>query len=108
MFSSTNPGVVQIFYDEQNTTTVPTLAEASERYMDSLSAGDIRTKKSYKWTNSDPLDLQYTPIANYASYQPAAFKIFTNNTNFGSSVAATDYCEVEGYYRFQFRDLVGV
>jgi hypothetical protein len=52
------------------------------------------------------LDLEYTAITS--SVTPVTFKTYTNNANFGSSIVATDYCEVEGAVRFQFRGLLGV
>jgi hypothetical protein len=105
LFSSTNPGVIQCWFDEQST-AVPTLVEAEERYISSVSAGAVESKPRWRWTCSDPKDLQYQPIGT--SYVPVTFKFFTNNANFGSSIVATDYFEIESRFRMQFRGLLGV
>jgi len=105
MFSSTNPGVLQVWYDEKSQ-SAPTLVEANERYILAENASAIDKRPSLKWTASDPLDLQYTAIAT--SVTPVTFKVYTDNANFGSSAVATDYCELEGSLRFQFRGLFGI
>lgn len=105
MFSSNNPGVLQFWFDEKSASN-PTLVEAAERYVMSINASDITSKKFLTWTARDPLDLEYTAITS--SVTPVTFKTYTNNANFGSSIVATDYCEVEGAVRFQFRGLLGV
>jgi hypothetical protein len=101
-FSSTNPGLLQLWFDEKST-TVPTLAEAAERATKSLSACDIEPT-SMSWTNSDTLDLQYYAIGT--AYTPVTFKVYTNNANFGSSIVATDYMEIVPVARVQFRGLL--
>ncbi len=105
MFSSTNPGVMQFWFDEKSNAT-PTLVEAAERYILSVSASDTKGSHQLLWTARDPLDLEYTAIST--SVTPVTFKSYTSNANFGSSIVATDYCEVEGHIRFQFRGLLGV
>jgi len=106
LFSSTNPGVLQFWVDEQSS-AVPTLAEANERAVLICSAAAVDKALSLKWVAADPLDLQYTPIA-ITNIVPSTFKVFTNNANFGSSIVATDYLEVEPVFQFQFRGLLGV
>jgi len=105
LFSSTNPGVLQIWIDEKSTVT-PTLAEANERAVLTPSASGTSLSPVLKWVAADPLDLQYSALSS--SPQPATFKVFTNNANFGSSIVATDYLEVEPAFQFQFRGLLGV
>jgi hypothetical protein len=105
MFSSNNPGVLQFWFDEKSSSN-PTLVEAAERYVLSINASDITSRKSLMWTAVDPIDLQFTDINT--SVTPVTFKTYTSNANFGSSIVATDYCEVEGAVRFQFRGLQGI
>lgn len=105
MFSATNPGVIQAWYDEKSASN-PTAAEATERYILSVNASDIEGKHQLCWTNSDPLDLQYTAIGS--SVTPVTFKWYTSNSTYGSSIVATDYLEIIPYYRLQFRGLLGV
>jgi len=104
-FSSTNPGVIQFWIDEKSA-AAPVLAEAQERYTLTCSASSVDTSPVLKWICSDPLDLQY--LATSATVVVASFKSFTNNTNFGSSIVATDYCEIEPEFQVQFRGLQGV
>jgi len=104
-FSSTNPGVVQFWVDEQSS-SVPTLVEARERYTRTLSASSVESRSEIAWTCSDPADLAYQAIA--ATSIPATLKFYTDNAVFGSSVVATDYFEVSPEFEFQFRGLVGV
>jgi len=105
LFSSTNPGVIQCWFDEQSNAT-PTSAEAKERYISSVSASAIDTRPKWTWTAGDPQDLAYQPIGTV--FNPVTFKFYTDNSNFGSSVVATDYFEVEMGLRFQFRGLQGI
>jgi len=104
-FSSTNPGVIQFWIDEKSN-AAPTLAEAQERYTLTCSAASIDTQPMLKWICSDPLDLQYLAIS--ATANVSSFKSFTNNAQFGSSIVATDYVEIEPEFQFQFRGLLGV
>jgi len=104
-FSSTNPGVIQFWIDEKSNAT-PTLAEANERAVMICSAASIDTQPDLKWICADPLDLQYQAIGN--SVTVSSFKTFTNNAQFGSSVVATDYMEIEPEFQLQFRGLQGV
>lgn len=101
-FSSTNPGILQCWYDEASA-AVPILAEAAERATLSNSACDV-VPTSMLWTASDPLDLQYRAIGT--AYTPVTWKVFTNNANFGSSIVATDYAEIVPVARVQFRGLI--
>jgi len=105
MFSSINSGCIQLWLDEQST-SVPTLAEARERYIRSCSAAAIDEEIMIKWICSDPNDLQYLGIGT--SSTPVTFKAFTNNANFGSSIVATPYYELVPEFQFQFRGLQGV
>jgi len=103
-FSSTNPGIIQFWIDEKSA-SAPTSTEALERFVMSASAAQIDKACQLKWVCSDPLDLQYTAIGT--SYTPATFKSYTNNTQFGSSIVATDYAEIIPHFTLQFRGLQG-
>ncbi len=105
MFSSTNPGLLQAWIDEQSNST-PTLAEAQERAVRSWSAASTDRTNKLGWTATEVDDLGYTAIGS--SNIVATFKLYTNNANFGSSIVATAYAEVVPRFRFQFRGLVGV
>jgi len=104
-FSSTNPGVIQFWYDEKQT-GAPSLADAQERAVLVCSAASVDRQPLLKWICSDTLDLQYSDIG--ALVTPVTFKAYSDNANFGSSVVATDYFELEPEFQYQFRGLVGV
>jgi hypothetical protein len=105
LFSSTNPGIFQMFWDEKSI-GAPTAAEASERATEEIScAATDRTVESL-WTCADPLDLQYQVMTT--AITPVTFKTYTDNSTYGASIVATDYAEVSGFIRFQFRGLQGV
>jgi hypothetical protein len=105
LFSSTNPGVIQAWFDEKNNGT-PTLAEANERATLIFNGSAVDTRPVLKWTCSDDLDLQYTATGTTAT--SGSFKVFSNNANFGSSIVATDYLIIEPEFQLQFRGLQGV
>jgi len=105
MFSSTNPGVLRVWWDEKSNAT-PTEVEAEERATGSLSCSATDKVLTSKWVCADPLDLQYQAIAT--TFTPVTFKFYTDNANFGSSIVATDYLEISGEFQFQFRGLQGV
>jgi len=104
-FSSTNPGVIQFWYDEKQTGS-PTPNDASERAVLTCSAASVDRQPMLKWICSDTLDLQYSDIG--ALVTPVTFKAYSDNVNFGSSIVATDYFELEPEFQYQFRGLVGV
>jgi len=104
-FSSTNPGIVQFWLDEKSTGT-PTLNEALERATVTSNASAIDRIPELRWVCADPLDLQYTAIGTTVT--TLTFKVYSNNANFGSSIAASDYLEVIPEFCFQFRGLQGV
>lgn len=105
LFSSTAPGVLQYWIDEKSTST-PTLAEAQERAVISISASATDTMSELDWTCADPVDLAYLAISTVTNV--ATLKEYTNNANFGSSTVATDYYEVIPKFQVQFRGLQGV
>jgi hypothetical protein len=105
LFSSTNPGVLQFFIDEKSQSS-PTLAEALERATLVVNASAVDQRPILKWVCADPLDLQYSATGTAAV--SATFKCYSNNTNFGSSIVATDYFVVEPMFQVQFRGLQGV
>jgi hypothetical protein len=102
-FSSNNPGVVHFWVDDKSN-AAPTLNEALQRATTVCSAADIGGKSVQKWVCADPLDLQYIAIGA-AAVNVTTFKSYTNFTNFGSSIVATDYLEIEPEFQVQFRGL---
>lgn len=104
LFGSTNPGVLHFWMDEKSTAT-PTLAEANERANLIVSASAVDRQPELSWTAADPVDLAYNAIGT--ALNSATFKVYTNNAQFGSSIVASDYLEVEPIFEIQFRGLQG-
>lgn len=105
MFSSINPGVLQVWMDEVNSGS-PTLAEARERATLIISASAVSARPVLKWTNGDTDNLKYVNTSTPSGI--AYLKVYTDNVNFGSSLVATDYLEIEPEFQLQFRGLQGV
>jgi hypothetical protein len=100
MFSSQNPGVLLLYWDEK-TTTVPNNAAASERVTRRIAAADISKTHRMSWKAKDTVDLAYT--ATSGSDVPVCLMVFTNNANNGSSIVATPYASISFELVFQFR-----
>jgi len=105
MFSSTNPGVIRFFFDEK-TTAIPTLVEAQERAILTINCSDVDRSRSLQWVCTDITDAGYLGIGS--ANTKVTFKSYTDNANFGSSIVATDYCELLPQVLVQFRGLLGV
>jgi hypothetical protein len=98
-FSSTNPGLLSHWFDEE-VSTAPTAALAISAKAKRFGASLIGTK-TIEFVVRDPSQLNYsllTVVTNYGYY-----KLFTNNADFGSSIVATQYClkEVEALVQFR-------
>lgn len=100
-FSSTNPGRIVLYLDEQDATT-PNLADSQARRYVMFSAADVSRVHTLLYTPHDLADLNYTLIGNN-SPTLAYFKIFTDNSDLGSSIIATDYLSWTVDLTFQFR-----
>ncbi len=99
-FSSTNPGLFVHWVDEKQTGN-PTSAEALQKSMKSFSASSP-SPHTITWTSNDPLDLQYIDIGT-TSTELCTYKIYTDNTFFGSSTVATAYATIVPEFWVQFR-----
>jgi hypothetical protein len=105
MFSSANTGVIRFWYDEK-LASAPTLVEAQERAILTVSASNITATPQPQWVCNDITDLGYLSISSPAT--KVTFKSYTDNANFGSAVAVVDYCELLPEVLVQFRGLQGV
>jgi hypothetical protein len=98
-FSSTNPGLFTHWFDEK-TTTAPTSVEALQKSTKQFSASSP-SPHTLVWTANDPVDLQYIDIGG--TIVVGTYKIYTDATNFGSSIVATPYAQLTSIYTIQFR-----
>ena len=98
-FSSTNPGLFVHWIDEKQG-AAPTSAEALQKSSKSFSCASP-SPHTLVWTANDPLDLQFVDIAS--GVNSAYYKVYTDNTNFGSSAAVTAYGQIFPVYHIQFR-----
>jgi hypothetical protein len=104
MFSSTNPGIIQFWWDE-NDVAAPSVTDAVQRFTQSVNASATSMNEVMQWSASDPKDLQYVQTTGTFPV-PVSFKAYTNNANFASSIVASDYFEVIPEFQFQFRGLI--
>lgn len=102
-FSSTNPGVINAWVDEV-ASTAPTATAASERTVLKFSAANVEKTHILHWKPVSLPDLAYTPVAT--ALNPAWFKIYTDNSSFGSSIVATQYFTSIMEFVVQFRGFV--
>lgn len=100
-FSSTNSGVFTHWIDEKDFVTAPTAAEAQQKSDRRFSCASP-SPHSLEWRARDPLDLQYIDIGTSSTIL-AAYKIYTDSPNFGSSPVVTPYAEITGKFWIQFR-----
>lgn len=98
-YSSTNPGLFNHWIDEKQS-AAPTATEATTKSYNTFNASSP-SPHMLVWTAEDPLDLQYTDIASFVTV--ATYKIYTDNTSFGSSIVATPYVSVTPTFYLQFR-----
>jgi hypothetical protein len=101
-FSSTNPGLFIHWVDEKQTAN-PTSAEALQKSVKSFPASSP-SPHVLTWIANDPLDLQYVDIGT-TSTELCTYKVYTDNTLFGSSIVATAYGTVFPEFWIQFRGL---
>ncbi len=100
MFSSTNPGLVIMYFDDTN--AAPTGNAASFASSVKMNASDISGCRSLTYVPHDPAQQFWSTVAG-GSATIGYFKLYTDNANFGSSIVATPYCIVEFYSTVQFR-----
>jgi hypothetical protein len=98
-FASTNPGLFVHWIDEKQV-AAPTLAEAQQKSSKSFPASSPMPH-TLTWTANDPLDLQFQDIGT--AVNSCAYKIYTDNANFGSSIVATAYAQIFPVFHVQFR-----
>jgi hypothetical protein len=105
LFSSTNPGLLVSWVDEK-VFTAPTLAESRTKsnMRDMFNASAVNTKPSLVWTPHDVVDQQFLGIGT--STTTAAFKIYGDNTNYGTSQTLSAYGEIFPVFTVQFRGLL--
>ncbi len=105
MFSSTNPGRVILYADPDDNTT-PTLQLARNHRSMMMGASDVTSPFVMSYTPHDLQKLNYTQVGA-ADAAIGYFKFFTNNTNLGSSIVATDYLDYSVELTVQFRGYQG-
>ena len=101
-FSSSNPGVIRAWIEPRASTT-PTLAiaEASEGL--AFNASDVTRDHILDYKIMDPVYVDFTQVGTTQGV--GWINWFTNNANYGSSAAATDYFMAHIVCTIQFRGL---
>jgi hypothetical protein len=99
-FSSSNPGVLNTWFEEKSAAT-PTAAITRQAKAQRISAGGNQGQHMQKFVVHDPLDLEYSALAT--SKIVGYFNLYTDNAVYGASVVATDYVEISLEMLIQFR-----
>jgi hypothetical protein len=99
--SSTNPGTI-IAYVDQDDNTTPTLALAQSHQGIRFSAADVMQTHTLVFRATDPTKLGWLSVsAGIPSV--GYFKLYTDNAALASSIVATDYITASVEYSLQFR-----
>ena len=98
-------GIIVAYLDEQ-TSSVPTTAEALARPRLDMIAGPLTVPRAYHldWTPADILDLDFVSVAS--TFTPVWVKMFTNVANFGAGAGMTGQVLITGSLALEFRGFI--
>jgi len=104
---SNTPGQAVVWWDEaaSSLATPPTFVEATERGMSyiPISVNSSKSVHIYRWVPRDIKDLIFYSTNTTTFNSPVGFKLFTNNSNYGSSAIATPAFNVTLFFTLEFR-----
>jgi hypothetical protein len=104
---SNTTGQAVCWWDEaaSTLTTPPTFTEATERGLRyiPISVNSSRSIHKYVWVPRDIKDLIFYSTNTTTFASPVGFKLFTNNTNYGSSVTPTQAFNMTLHFTLEFR-----
>jgi hypothetical protein len=103
-FSSTNPGRIVLWIDDDDATT-PTLQMARNRRYKTFAASDVGKTHLMTYTPHDLQNLNYISVGVGGTI--GYFKFYTDNAALGSSIVATDYLDYSMDLTVQFRGFQG-
>jgi hypothetical protein len=102
LFSTTNPGQLNMWYDIPSTAgAAPALADSRKNRALRFSASAVMQTRRLVFTPTDPTLQLWNP--NSLGLTIGVFKLFTNNADYGASIVATQYCDVTFKMTIQFR-----
>ncbi len=105
LFSSTNPGRIVAYIDDDDS-TAPNLANAHAHRNITFAASDVGGEKTLTYVPHSPDNQNWQTVAT-GTTAIGFFKIYTNNANLGASIVATDYIGYMMDLTIQFRGLTG-
>jgi hypothetical protein len=105
MFDSTNPGVISFWYEDAGDTSVPVNTDAFNAKALRFSAADVTKTHRLRYTPHDPLEQQWSQVSA-GSVAAGTWKLYTDNGNYGSSVAVKLYLSIVFKLTVQFRGFV--
>lgn len=103
-FSVQNPGILNMWYDSQQSST-PTATLATNAISKKFNASSVEKEHTLVYTPHDPAEQAWS-LVSAASGPIGYFKLYTDNSTYGSSIVATPYCLVEFDFTIQFRNFV--
>lgn len=101
-FSSSNPGIYKFWVKTSGGS--PTQAEALDQKGNMVPCSDITNVHELIWTPTDPIDLEYKACS--VSSNPAYFRVYTNNANWGAPTVVTTLGTLVIDFLIQFREYV--
>jgi hypothetical protein len=103
-FSSVNPGILVMWFDEDNSATA-TNALAVNAMALKFPASSVEKIHQLTYTPHDPAQQTFTTVAA-GNPTIGYFKLYTDNTNYGASIVATQYLHLELDCVVQFRGFI--
>jgi hypothetical protein len=100
-FSSTNPGLIKIWFQSNQNTATPTNTLALNARGLVFPASDVGKLHRLIYRPLDPLEQQWQVLGT--GTRIGNFKIYSDNASYGASIVATQYLVVEFLLTVEFR-----
>jgi len=103
-FDSTNPGVISQWYESAQSSTTPNAVAAENAPAQRFNASAVDRTHDLSYVPHDPGEQAWTPVGT--AFTSGNYKIYTDNANYGASIAAKGYLVVNFDLTFQFRGFI--
>jgi len=105
LFSSTNPGVLNHWYESGVDTTAPTSDNAMNQIVKRFNSADILGTHGLRYTPSDPLELTWQPVSD-AGTIAGNYNFYTDAANYGAPIVVTVLGQIQLDLLVQMRGLI--
>jgi hypothetical protein len=103
-FATSNPGIGVMWFSEDDSSS-PTLTKAVNILGKRFNFSNVDQVHTLSYVPHDPAQQTWTLVAS-GTPVIGYFKLYTDNTNFGSTIVATQQCNVEFDFTVQFRGFI--